>query len=202
MTALPPERRLRAGDAERDAALVVLQQAFEAGRLSLEEMSERQERALQITYVDEVAGIVADLPEGDALAPAPLGQPATPARAPRPKVPVAPPDGGIGVAILSGRDRVYEYGTTEAAGIAFWGGDNIDLTEAMGPGVTFTLTLSAIMGGFDVTVPEGVRVTDESIAIMAGNEVKRSARGDGSNGTLILRGFLFWGGSTVRLAKN
>lgn len=50
--------------------------------------------------------------------------------------------------------------------------------------------------------PPGVRVLDESIAIMAGNEIKKKARGDGSNGTLILRGLIFWAGSTVRLSKG
>ena len=202
MTAQPPERRLRAGDAEREAALEVLQRAFEAGRLSLEEMSERQDRALKMIYVDEVAALVADLPEGGTLvAPAHHASPVPAAPSYMPLASTGPTDAGGSFAVMSGRDRVFERGTTQASGFAFWGGDNVDLTQAMAPGVTFTLTLSAVMGGFEVIVPEGVRVIDESIAIMAGNDVKKSARGDGSNGTLVLRGFLFWGGSTVRGPK-
>ncbi|MEZ5084842.1 MAG: DUF1707 domain-containing protein [Tessaracoccus sp.] len=203
MTAQPPERRLRAGDAEREAVLQVLQRAFEAGRLSLEEMGERQDRALKMVYVDEMVALVADLPEGGGLAPVPRSpySPPAPLSSSAP-VPVGPPDGGMSIAIMSGRERVFDPGTTEAAGFAFWGGDTVDLTRAMGPGVTFTLTLNAIMGGYEVYVPPGVRVLDESIAIMAGNEIKKKARGDGSNGTLILRGLIFWAGSTVRLSKG
>lgn len=202
MTAQPPERRIRAGDAEREAALEALQRAYEAGRLSLEEMSERQDKALKITYVDEVAGLLADLPEGGTLvAPTHHASPVPAAPQYMPLASTGPTDAGLGIAVMSGRDRTFERGTTEASGFAFWGGDNLDLTQAMAPGVTFTLTLSAVMGGFDVTIPEGVRVIDETIAIMAGNDVKKKARGDGSNGTLVLRGFLFWGGSTVRLSK-
>lgn len=50
-------------------------------------------------------------------------------------------------------------------------------------------------------VPEGVRVIDQSVAIMAGNDIKRRAQGDGSNGTLVLKGFLWWGGNDVKLAE-
>lgn len=202
MTTPPPGRRLRAGDAEREAALEVLRRAFEAGRLSLEEMGERQDRALTMVYVDEVTALVEDLPEAGALTPLPPSSPLPAASPHAPLAPTGPADGGTAIAILSGRERVFDPGTTQATGFAFWGGDTVDLTQAMGPGVTFTLTLSAIMGGYDISVPPGVRVVDESIAIMAGNEVKKKARGDGSNGTLILRGFLFWAGSTVRLAKE
>ena len=37
---------------------------------------------------------------------------------------------------------------------------------------------------------------------MAGNDIKPDAQGDGSNGTLVLTGFLFWGGNTVRPASS
>ncbi|MBB1511574.1 hypothetical protein H5398_01900 [Tessaracoccus sp. MC1679] len=102
---------------------------------------------------------------------------------------------------MSGRDIVLESGTRDWGNLAFWGGNNIDLTQAMGPGRIVTLTLHAIMGGNNVFVPEGVRVIDQSVAIMAGNDIKRRAQGDGSNGTLVLKGFLWWGGNDVKLAE-
>jgi len=47
-----------------------------------------------------------------------------------------------------------------------------------------------------------VRVLDQSMAIMAGSDVDTNAQGDGSNGTLVIEGFLFWAGHSVKLADN
>lgn len=196
----PPEHRLRAGDADRDQILTVIQRAYEAGRLDLDEMRERQEKALKSRFTDELPALVADLPEGRSVE-------VTQSRVPEqhqhhqalPEV--GPADGGYTVSIMSGRDIVLESGTRDWGNLAFWGGNNIDLTQAMGPGRIVTLTLHAIMGGNNVFVPEGVRVIDQSVAIMAGNDIKRRAQGDGSNGTLVLKGFLWWGGNDVKLAR-
>lgn len=206
MNAEVPQHRFRAGDADRDRALEVIRRAYEAGRLSLDELNERQERALRCVFTDEFPALVADLPErdelerhqfdrqqfdreGTALAPT--------SRAPLPEV--GPPDAGFALAVLSGRERVLPSGTRHASGFAWWGGDDYYLREAMGPGRTVTLELSAVMAGHDIFVPEGVRIIDQSTAIMAGNDIHRDAQGDGSNGTLVLTGFLFWAGHDVKL---
>ena len=65
---LLPHRRLRAGDADRDAVLNVLQRAHAAGRLTVEELGERQDAALLARFTDEFPQLVADLPEGGELA--------------------------------------------------------------------------------------------------------------------------------------
>lgn len=188
---------MRAGDRERDELLSTLEQAYAAGRLELDELTERQSKALRVRYTDEIAEIVADLPEGIGLTD------------PSAVVPQPPPSGGpaaasygTSVSIMSGKDIMLPAGTRHMSDFAFWGGNEIDVSEAMGPGRVVTLELHAIMGGNNVWVPEGVRVIDESVAIMAGNEVKKGAQGDGSNGTLVLKGFLFWGGSEVKLASK
>lgn len=81
------------------------------------------------------------------------------------------------------------------------GWHEIILDEVMGPGVQFELALSSLMGGYTVFVPPGVAVRDDSVCIMAGVEVKRRARGDGSNGVLVLKGFHLMGGVTVKLSR-
>ncbi len=192
-----PARRLRAGDQERDLLLTTLEQAYAAGRLDHEELSERQSKALQVRYTDEIAELVADLPEGVELA---TSTPVVPP--PASSAAVGASDFGSSVSIMSGKNVVLPPGTRHMTDFAFWGGNEIDVTEAMGPGKVLTLELHAIMGGNNVWVPEGVRVVDESIAIMAGNEVKKAAQGDGSNGTLVLKGFLFWAGNEVKLASK
>ena len=194
---LVPQRRLRAGDAERDEVITILQNAYAAGRLSVDELGERQDRALQATYVDEFDPLVDDLPEGHQLARR-IGAPVTP----RPSVPPAQLPEQTTVTIMAGKDITLQPGTRLYRNFAFWGGDTIDVSDAMGPGAVVTLELHAIMAGHDVLVPDGVRVVDESIAIMAGNDVDQSAKGDGSNGTLILKGVLFWAGNDVKSASR
>ena len=197
MSEMAPRKRLRAGDADRDAVLDVLRQAHADGRLSYEEMGERQDEVLRATFLDEIAGIVGDLPEGGELSPSTTAGLAH--RTPAPLPHVATPDSTT-VTFMSGKSVTIRPGTKRYQNFAWWGGDDIDLTAAMGPGVTITLELHAIMAGHDIYVPQGVLVLDESLAIMAGNDIHRDARGDGSNGTLILKGFLWWAGHDVKLA--
>lgn len=194
-----PKPRIRAGDADRDQVLTMVQRAYEEGRLELEEMRERQEKALKSKFTDELPALVRDLPEGGELVVQPHAD-----------VPTPPPSYGdvaaagpaeSHVAIMSGRDITVEPGTRDVSCLAFWGGNNYDLSQAMGPGRIVTLELNAIMGGCNVYVPAGVRIVDQAVAIMGGNGIKKTAQGDGSNGTVVLKGFVLMGGNDVKLAK-
>lgn len=209
----PSAKRLRAADADRDRVIQVVQRAHEAGRLSQSEMWERTDDARRAIHLDELPELVADLPEDEGwpLLPTSAGVGNLPV--PRPAaeaapshdelVPVqGPADGGFSMSVMSGRDVAIAQGTVEMSNFAFWGGNNYDLTRAMGPGRTVVLNLSAVMAGSDIKVPRGVRVVDQSVAVMASNTIKPKAQGDGSNGTLVLKGFLFWAGNTVALAKD
>lgn len=187
-------RRLRASDADRDAVLDALQRAHVEGRLSVEELVERQEVTLRTRYVDELPDLLDDLPDGDAWLPAPRGSTApVPASAPAPAAWTA--------TVLSGRVIELQPGM-RLRNLAWWGGDEIYVRDAMGPGVVLVLELHAVMAGHDIFVPPGVRVVDEQIAVMAGNDINEDARGDGSNGTLVLRGVLFWAGHEVKLDQR
>lgn len=193
----PPARRIRAGDQEREALLNILDQAYADGRLDADELRERQGKALQLRFTDEMADLVSDLPEGQDVDPGTTV-------APRPSAPpaTAPAEYGASVTIMTGKSVTLPAGTEHMSNFAWWGGDDIDCTEALGPGRTLTLELNAIMAGHNIYVPEGVRVLDEAIAIMAGNDIHKGAQGDGSNGTLIIKGFLWWAGSDIFLAGS
>lgn len=191
-------KRLRVGDTDRDAVVEVLQQAYGHGRLTLEEFSARQDAALEARFTDDLRVLIEDLPEQDTL-------PATAIGRQNRTAPIQPTSASVplsSAAVLSGKTVELEAGTPGMNSLAFMGGDDIYVRDALGPGITITLTLNAIMGGNNVYVPPGVRVVDESVAIMAGNGIKPKAQGDGSYGTLILRGFLFWGGNDVKLDKR
>src|SRR5699024_347203 len=104
------------------------------------ELTERQSRALQVRYTDEIADIVADLPEGIGLVDAaPLAtRPPAPGR-------LANADYGSSVSIMTGKEIVLPAGTRHMTDFAFWGGNEIDVTDALGPGRILTLELHAIM---------------------------------------------------------
>ncbi|MGA4506559.1 DUF1707 SHOCT-like domain-containing protein [Propionibacteriaceae bacterium G1746] len=205
------EFRLRAGDTDRDAVLSVLQEALVAGRLDRFEFDERQTQVMSAKFLDELPPVVADLPEGGALVmmQGHAGQAAlaattgpTAGLAQRPAGAVAPVDPSMtSVAVMSGRNLVPEYGTTEVKQFSFWGGDDIDLGRAFGPGVEIELSMFVVMGGNTVYVPAGVRVIDETVAVMGGNDVRAKAQGDGSNGVLRLTGLAFMGGSSIKRSK-
>lgn len=54
--------RIRASDAERERIATRIQQASTEGRLTLQETEQRLGDVYAATYVDELAGFVADLP--------------------------------------------------------------------------------------------------------------------------------------------
>lgn len=219
----PAPRRLRAGDAERDAVLEVLTEAHAAGRLDPDEVDERQKLALRSRFVDELPDLIDDLPEGDTLAArlqsqadqaagrgtgsavVPRAQRGVPAV--RGRGEVVPARTGAwsddnSIAIMSGREIEVSPGTTIFRTYTLMGGDDVYLTDAMGPGVEVTLESYAMWAGNTVYVPGGVRIIDRTVNIMAGNDISRKAQGDGSNGTVILTGFSLMAGHDVKLDKT
>jgi DUF1707 SHOCT-like domain len=70
----PVTPALRASDAERDQLAGTLRAHLAAGRLTVDEFSERLERAFRATRVDELEALVADLP-APRVSPAPAPPP-------------------------------------------------------------------------------------------------------------------------------
>jgi hypothetical protein len=215
----PPQRRIRASDQDRDDVLSVITEAVTNGRLDPEETTQRQDDAIGAKFIDELIPLLDDLPEGDRLhrkftrqtGQTPDANGATAAgselqrRGPIELSPAAEPGSARpmnSVAIMSGRQLDVPPGTDEVTTYALMGGDDIDLCEVMGPGVTIELISYAMWAGNDIYVPPGVRIRDETINIMAGNDIHGSAQGDGSNGTVVLKGFSLMAGHDVHLAKG
>lgn len=188
---------MRASDEERDYVIYLLQEAHGAGRIDIEEFGERQERAFSARYTDEFIELLEDLPEGREVVAA-----LRPSPEPRsgPKILAPFNTDGQSLALLGGKDVAVGMGQRSYHLMSFLGGDNVDLTRAMGPGVVFVLQSESVLGGGTISVPPGVHVVDETTNILGGNSVRRKARGDGSNGTLVLRGICVLGGHTVKLA--
>ena len=63
---------VRIGDAERDQAVSALGEHFAAGRLTREEFDDRSDHAMRARYVDDLAPLLADLPDPAAPPPGPM----------------------------------------------------------------------------------------------------------------------------------
>ena len=142
-TAPEPEAALaiRASDAERERAATALRDHAAAGRLTLEELSERAGRAYGAVTLDELEEIGRDLP-----AVAPAGRPQR--RSKR----------FTGVIFSdterTGRWRLPKFSLT----FVLFGNADLDLRQAELDGPEASFTALVLSGNIDLYVPEGVEV--------------------------------------------
>lgn len=218
----PKLRRTRASDTDRDTVVSALSDALSRGQLTALEFDDRHSQALKAMYIDQLPELIEDIPEADEieqdlrardtarresteLATKP-GSHLGPYNNQR-SGPIQPAKPGTGksktaICILSGSDQVIEPNTPKVSGVAMLGGNDYDLCDVMGPGVEFTIESVNFLGGHDIYVPPGVRIIDKSVSILGGVDIAQNARGDGSNGTLIISGFNLLGGDDVMLARG
>lgn len=190
---------LRASDVDRERVADVLRNAAGHGRISMDELEERLEAVYAARTYGELAPITRDLPPEDAAPPAPL-----PARAPAAggllAAPGEPIGRGLAIAIMSGANRGGSWIVPRRfTSFAFWGGSVIDLREARFESPVTVIRATAIMGGVQVLVPEGVRVEVSGLGIMGGFNESGSKPAGRANAPLVrITGLAFWGGVLVR----
>lgn len=196
---LPPPS-LRAGDEERQRTADRLAQAFQEGRLDVDEFGSRIEQAWASTYDSQLDALLADLPSGPSSSTA-----LTPASARRrlPERTNQQASAGVPatVAIMSGAERSGEWaaaGTHTA--VAIMGGVSLDLREASFTEAETTIVAVAIMGGIEVVVPPDVRVRVHGLPLMGGFGAEGSINPAdlAADAPLVtITGAAFWGGVGV-----
>lgn len=187
---------VRASDADRDRVAEVLRQAAGEGRITVEELDERIDRALGARTHGELAELTADLPPTAHAAAAP----ATPA------LPVRPGEGGRRwlISIMSGHDRRGHWRLGERlTSINIMGGGDIDLNDAELSAHETTIHVLAIMGGATVRVPEGPDVRVSEFALMGGNDVHLGEQPPVPGGPIVhIKLFSVMGGSDVKRGRR
>jgi hypothetical protein len=168
-------RLLRVSHADRDRMVEILRDAAADGRLEIDELEERVERALVARTFADLEPLAQDLP---VVAPAP---PAVRAPAPTaPTAPAAPADGDV-VRWRSRGQRLRREGAwvvprvveLETAG----GSARLDYTVARLPeGGHSTLRISTYGGRVRLTVPPGVAVDVSGIATFGGRVRDKASR--------------------------
>lgn len=201
--------RIRASDHDRDEILQVLSKAHAAGRLDPEELDKRQSTVFESVYLHELLPIIDDLPEGrdaesrireETDVPKPSGTSSS-VQPKKSTVPARPGDGPAvtDIAVLGGSTKTIAADTPQVTCFALMGGSDLYLSEVCRPGAEITIVTVNTMGGSVIYVPAGVRIIDHSVNILGGNDIKPNALGDGSNGTLVIKGFNLMGGNDVKL---
>lgn len=155
---------LRAADTDRERVAEVLREAAGDGRLTMDELDGRLERAYAARTYAELATITQDLPLPSEIPSAP----ATRVRS------GGKPTSRFAIAIMSGFSRAgYWVVGRNFTAFALMGGGQIDLREARFAHGQVTIRAFALMGGVEVIVPEGVELHVLGIPIMGGIDQPR-----------------------------
>ena len=133
---------LRASDADRERALVVLREHLVAGRLTLEEFGERVDAALRARVNGELAHLQDDLPEA-------LTETARSRRRPARYTAAL-----LGHVVRRGQFRLRRWAFAASA----FGDLDFDLRDATMDTGRAVVNVLAAFGNVDVYVPEGVNV--------------------------------------------
>jgi uncharacterized protein DUF1707 len=167
---------LRVSDADREAAVVRLREAGGEGRLTFEELAERVERADLARTASELEAVTADLPA------------ARPEASPR-------KERGWVVAVLGGAERKGRWRPARRTNVvSIMAGAALDLRHAEIAGGELEITAVSIMGGVEVTVPEGVDVELSGLALMGGNSAPKDAVGRPGAPVVRVRAYSLMGG--------
>jgi hypothetical protein len=181
-----PSVELRAGDEDRERLAARLREHLVAGRLTLDEFSERLDAAYAARTHAELEPLTRDLPE---RVPAPVSR-RKPTR--------------WSVAVMGGVERKSRWRVEESTvAIAFMGGVELDLRAAEITSDVVEITAIAVMGGVEITVPEGVDVDVAGFAFMGAKEEKIADVPPLPGSPLIrVRAFALMGGVEVKSKRT
>ncbi|MGH2995125.1 MAG: DUF1707 SHOCT-like domain-containing protein [Gaiellaceae bacterium] len=177
---------VRASDADRDRIASALRDHLVAGRLTLEEFTERVAAAQRARTLGELEELTRDLPAAGTAEVAVATAPGSPSR--------------WSIAFMSedrldGRWRAGEH----VAAVAIMGKSVVDLRHARLDAAEIVVTAIAHMGDVTVIVPEGVEVDVSGFALM-GSKRKRTSDVEPLPGAprVHVRAFVLMGEVTVR----
>lgn len=102
------------------------------------------------------------------------------------------------IAILGGLNRRVTSAFHGAELTAFMGGGKLDLREATLEGGRAVIDVFAMMGGFEILIPETWSVRNEVIPFMGGVDDKTKVNAGPSAPVVVIRGFVMWGGIDIK----
>jgi hypothetical protein len=184
-----PGGDIRASDAERDAIVERLSVATGDGRLTLEEFSQRMERATSARTRAELTRLVADLPEDAATAGTDVARRASA----KPSWHVSP----VGGLRVYGPWRMDRHVIV----VSIVGGTRLDLSQAQLAAPEVTLTKVSLVGGVRVWVPAGIRVEVSGFSLIGGTRFYGGPEPGPGAPTVHIRAFSLVGGVRIRRGR-
>ncbi|MEV0980644.1 DUF1707 domain-containing protein [Streptomyces sp. NPDC049915] len=191
---------LRASDADRERVAEILRDALAEGRLDMAEFEERLDATYQARTYGQLAPITRDLPAAGAPAPAVcLTKEPQESGGWRDRIVGGDGSSQWAVAVMSGFQRKGRWTVPRRMDcVAFWGGGELDLRDAVFADREVVINCVAIMGGVNIVVPPGVEVVVRGIGVMGGfDQTEADVVGDPGGPRVIVTGFAFWGGVGV-----
>jgi Domain of unknown function (DUF1707) len=176
---------IRASDAERDATLQRLSAATGDGRLTLEEFSQRMDRATTAKTRAELGRLVTDLPTDAGAASGAVAEPGPG----RPSWHISP----IGGLRVSGPWRMER----SVIVVSLIGGADLDLSQAQLAAPEVTLTKVSLLGGVSIGVPPGIRVDTSGFSLIGGTSVDAGPEPGPGAPTVHIRAFSLLGGTRI-----
>jgi class 3 adenylate cyclase len=183
----PPAERI--SDVERDRMVEVLRTYCGEGVLTLDEFSDRVGLVFEAKTRADLDRVTTDLP--------------APRRTPIPETERRKVSGTV-VGIMSGARRTGRWRPGEEVSVfACMGGCEIDLRQAEIDGNEVTINATAIMGGIDIIVPDGIRVEMDEFHLMGGVETRLSDVPLIPGSPVVrVKAFAFWGSVVVRTKRS
>lgn len=201
--------RLLVSDADRARIADVIGEAFAEGRLTHDEYDARLTATMSARTAADLLPVVEGLPPATvAAALAPLTGMAAPLPEPARAAGVAPswhPPAGFDsastsvVAIFGEATRKGGWVVPEQLNAtAVFGSVELDLTRATFEQVECEIVAVAVMGGVEITVPDGLAVQVEGVGIFGGFDQKAEGPGEPGAPMLRIKGVAFFGGVEVK----
>ncbi|MGE4426754.1 MAG: DUF1707 domain-containing protein [Solirubrobacteraceae bacterium] len=177
--AIPPARR--ASDAERDRVADLLRGAMGEGRLTVDELDERMQAALAARTHDDLLTLLTDLMSTEDASRA-LTVPTRSRPTRRDSAVTADPmpvraeereRTGWVLGIMGGSSRKGRWRVQRRTNVInFWGGTDLDLTDAELSAEAVDIRIVSIMGGGSIIVPPGADLQVSELALMGGNDIQ------------------------------
>ena len=82
--------------------------------------------------------------------------------------------------------------------VVLFGGSTLDLRDAVFESNVCEITIFCMFGGVEIIVPDGVNVDNRVVAAFGGSDVRRLAPPSPSAPTVVLKGFVAFGGVDVK----